>query len=366
MYLRPSELRDMTFDFVAFSKNNFTVTLGLNPSDRAIQYFTMGTGQTFNNPPQLISQNGSNGADYSIKKLDNNPRAYVFKRPLNGPGFYNENIKYFSKIVNYSPLDPKYFEDRPYLVQNDTFNYLVFQKAVVSLSIDSQPISNGKLVIADINTPIIVDGSASRGYEQSFELSIFVRDSSLNWVEAVSEVDYASIPNDGAVNSYTLTFLRLAEFKIVAKVTGYDSNAHPFGYASDSRDLIAENVDIVSFKLNTGVQANIDSITLPTIMPIIQGEEDEDGGYNLLYSNKEFTISPDVQYETGAWTVNSQQIFPSNATWLELLQDNSIIKLHVQDATNTDVIPPKDGLGPHKVILPYNANFKFKYITTLR
>lgn len=369
MYLRPSELKDMVLDFGGFGgfgQNYFNVTTGLNPNDHGIQYFIMGTGQSINNPPQIINQNGSNGTDYSVQKMDNIARGYMFKRPLNGPGFYSDNIKYYSKLVMYSPADPRYNETRPYLVQSDEFNYFIFQKAIASVSIDGLSITSGKLVNTEINAPIIIDGSMSRGCEQGFQITLLKRDNTFHWVEAIAEVDYVSIQNPETPNYYTLTLLQENEYKIIIKAIGYDSNTNPYGYSADTRDLIVDNTDSVVFKLNTGVESHTDLINLPPIYPIIQGESDDNGEFSKIYANKEFIVSPNIDYSAASWYVNSQQIFPTNADWLDELQNQCIVKLHVLDSNNNDIIPPKTGIGPHRVTIPVAVDYKLKYITTLR
>ena len=365
MYLRPTELNDQVIDFGSFAQNYFTVSTGLNPSDHAIQYYIARNGQTISNPPTIINQNGTNGAGYSVQKLDNNPMGYIFKRPLNGPGYYSDLINYFNKIVSYSQSDPKFNLPRPYLTQGNEFGYFIFQKAVASVKVDGNAITSGKLVNATSNTPIEIDGSNSRGYDQSYNMNIYLRDETLNWVHAVDEVDFSSVKND-ANNSYNITFLKVKEFKIVIKVIGFDSYNNNFGHNSQERDLITDNSDTIVFKVNTGIQANIDNITLPKIYPVIQAEKNQDDSYSLIFANKTFIINYNIDYTSASWVVNSTHIYPTNSLWLDELQNNCNIRLHVTDVNNLDIMPPKIGLGPHKILIPSIANYKFKYVTTLK
>ena len=366
MYIRPRELNDTVIDFNALGQNYFNVTVGLNSTDHALQYFIGAAGNNVNVPIQLVNQNGNAGTDYSVTKSDNTARAYIFKRMLTNPGFYNDVIKYYNKTVLYDPSDPRYNQTRPYLTQDDSFNYFIFQKAVLSLSVNNTLIKNGVTINSSPDLPIILDGSSSRGCELGYNVTIQKRDSTNKWVAATIDVDYSFIKSTDKQNYFTVSFHDIAEYRVITLAIGYNSHVNNFGNITDKRGMIIENQDILVFKINTGITPIIDNIKFPNIVAQIHGEDDGNGNFNKVYSNKEFIVSPNILYETGSWVAGGNNITMNEADWLQEFDNYCNVKLHIQSDNGVDILQPKTGLDQQKVIVPLKTNCHFKYITTIK
>lgn len=366
MYIRPKELHDQVFDFNNMGQNFLNPVTGLNATDHAMQYLIGVSGGLVSNPPQIINQNGSNGTDYSVLKSDNNPRGYIYKRVITGPGFYNDVIRYYSKTVAYSTNDPRYNQVRPFLTQEGNYSYFLFQKAILSLFINGSMVKNGFTIIGEKDMPIIMDGGASRGCDIGYTINVERRNVDNKWVQASVDMDYTIIKSEDKLNNHTISFHGINEYRVIIVGLGYNSNNNNFGNISDKRGLIIENQDTLVFKINTGIAPIIDNIKLPTITALVHGEDDGNGNFNKVYANKEFIISPDINYDSASWVAGGKNISLTSAEWLQELNNYCIVQLHIQGDNGVDILSPKIGLDQQKVMVPLKCNCHFKYITTVR
>ena len=175
MYFRPDFFNDQIIDFKSFNQNYCNVSIGLNTTDHALQYFVNKTGKIMNNNPYIITLSGNTVMDYSVQKNDNTQRIYIFKRSINDVGLYSDNILWYNQIVNYGLNDPRYNQiPRPYLTQNSTYNYYIFQKSIISANINNNLITNGKVIMTTINNELSVDLTNSRGYELGLNCSVYI------------------------------------------------------------------------------------------------------------------------------------------------------------------------------------------------
>ena len=364
MYIRPLTLQDTTIDFANFPQGYIYSSTGLNATDHALQYYLIKNGSNINSNPLLITTNGVLTTNYSVTKENNNVVAYLFRRAINNPGLYSDKINYFNKIVNLSTLDQNYNLERPYLTESHIYNYYIFQSAVsiVKVGTQGQTIRQNQTAVMNINDSILIDGSYSRGYENGYILNIYKRMNSGIWALANKDSDF-SLSNGINPMQYIFTPLLACEFKVVFQVTGFNSNSNNFDINNDIRDLIIDNSDRLSFYINSGVIQKVDTITLPQIQTNVSTFLDSNS--NLQgYTNTQITVDATILYNTGIWSVNGVLITPTNDQWLENIYDNSNIKLHIQDNTSKDILPPFNGFGPHKIMIPSAIDCTFKYILT--
>ena len=366
MYLRPLTLKDTVVDFANFSQGFIYSTTGLNTTDHALQYYIVKNGLNALSNPLLISTDGTATTNYSIVKKDNLSVGYTFKRGVTGPGLYSDTINYFNKYVELPTTDPNYSLPRPYLTETHTYSYYMLQKAItiVKVGTSGQTIFQNQTAVVNVGDSMLIDCSLSRGYETSFSFNIYKRTHFGVWVLATKDSDF-SLTLGTNNPSYIITPLVAAEFKLVVKTVGFNSNNNPFGANADLRDMISDNSDTLTFYMNSGVTARVDTITLPAIKSIVSAFVDNNSN-PMGYANTQMLVSADIMYGTGSWNVDGLPITPTNEQWLELLLDNTDIQLHAFDSNGKDLIPPFVGLGPHKVTIPKATSCTFNYITKIK
>ncbi len=359
MYLRPQALNDTVIDFTNFGAGAIYVTTGLNPNDHALQYMMNGV--------QMITMGGATTSNYSVQKLGTNAAGYVFKRPITTPGLYYDVINYYNKIVNLNPTDPNYNLPRPYITESDTYKYFVFQQAVAIVKVAGQSIVRNQIAMMSVGDSITVDGSLSRGCELGYNMQVYKRNSFGLWVLGVEDSDFSVVPSDTTNNYYTITPLVAAEFKVVCRATGYNSFNNPFGSNNDVRENVSDNYDAFSFIINSGVPTVIDTINLPQIQADVQAYLDSHLN-PIGYTNFVMTVNADILYNTGNWMADMNPVVPTEAQWIELLQDNCNIQLVIYDGNNNNaqIGPAYNGFGPHTVFVSTATNCIFKYLVTIK
>lgn len=376
MYFRPNDLRDRVIDFQNFTDGNISVSILLHDVDHALQYSKVVTESVSHETPLIINQLGDSVPEYSIIKLDAEERNYSFRRSITGPGNYSDKIGYFERAVTFGADDPRSAQAKPFATQVSTYNYMVFQKAVPVVKVGDlaegeeslTTIKQNQLVTMEIDVTLVVDCSASRGVDKGSSFAIYKRNNDGDWETAVYGSDY-SLDLEAENSLYhVITFLTSAEYKFVFTAIGYDSNENPYGYYSETRELINNNRDSVTFYVNVDAAVTEENITLPQIEALVQPMNDQPEDFDgiLAYTNTNIIVSPNILYETGIWIVGENEKIPTEDEWLNELNISSTVKLHVYDSEGADVIAPLNGLGPHIIKLNVTGSMDFKYVVTLK
>lgn len=375
MYFRPNDLRDRVIDFGSTPAGYIPVKLKLDAEDKAIRYELASTAGAGLTPPTLISTNGGNAEQYSVVKEIGSEVTYIFNRFVNNPGAYTDNIKYYYDYKLYSQSAPEYNLERPYVRQSNSYSYLVFQKAIGIVKVDDVLKSFGSQINGSQNDTVTLDISLSRGYERGLTILIQKRNGSNFWVDATADVDY-ELATTETTNIYELTFLNDEdEYRIIVTAIGYDSNNNPFGDIDETRTKVSENKNIFVFYYNTGLTAPVEEIDFPNIDVLVSTKfyrpdptldgEDDDVDETKAYTENIIEISPDIDYVSGIWLIDSIPKVVTDDEWEFEIKANTDVYLKILNNNNEEVLPAMKGFGPHQIVINTEGEYNFKYVMTL-